>query len=215
MRGSVSRFPLTSTYCANLSASSLPPQMLQNTAYMARVLKVIWPSLHIDDYLPLPATSNSVSPTHDANSVHSMQSAHSNSGVHTNTSTSITNTNAGIPETIVPAAPTSSPVASPRDRKYSMDSTVTFESGDGDSDVDAALSDDEAELIGPMPDDNNNTPTITTSTSNNNVVNTSSTANNTTTSISYSIANRPIDGLRFLRELFAMSKFLQPEKRSV
>jgi hypothetical protein len=29
------------------------------------------------------------------------------------------------------------------------------------------------------------------------------------------VANRPIDGLRFLRELFAMSKFLQVEKRWV
>lgn len=187
--------------------------MLQNTAYMARVLKVIWPALHIEDYLPLPAASNSVSPAHDASSVHSMQSA-GNGNNNNNGSVPYTssNTNAGVPETIVPAAPTSSPVASPRDRKYSMDSTVTFESGDADSD--AQLSDEEAELIGPMPDDNNNNlislptaaPTSATSTG-------ITTGNNSASSSTYSIANRPIDGLRFLRELFAMSKFLQPEKR--
>lgn len=181
--------------------------MLQNTAYMARVLKVIWPALHIEDYLPLPATaSNSVSPSHDTGSVQSMHSTHS---AHT---TPYSNTNAGVPETIVPAAPTSSPVASPRDRKYSMDSTVTFESGDGDGDGDA-LSDEESDLIGPMPDDNINSMPFPTSTSTN-VTNTTGN-NNASTSTSYSVANRPIDGLRFLRELFAMSKFLQPEKRYV
>eukprot|EP01032_Pedospumella_encystans_P018134 gene18134-20651_t len=198
----------------SFSSSEICTSMLQNTVYMARILKVIWPALQIEDYLPHSTCSASSSvcsaPQSNANSLCASDSAHptkptststtlhTTNGVAKHANTSIADTNAGIPET-----PTSPP------RKHSIDSidsVVTFE---GDEAMEGGLSDQDDELIGPMPDEHhNNTHT--------DVANNNTGAMNVATSDDspVSVETRPIDGLRFLRELFAMSKFLQPEKRA-
>ena len=188
--------------------------MLQNTVYMARILKVIWPALQIEDYLPHStcSASNSVcsAPQSNANSLCASDSAHptkpitttnstlnTTNGVAMHTTNSIADTNAGIPET--PSSP-------PRKHSIdSIDSVVTFE---GDEVMEGGLSDQDDELIGPMPDQNNTHIDVTSN-------NTSASNVATSGASPANVETRPIDGLRFLRELFAMSKFLQPEKRYV
>jgi len=190
--------------------------MLQNTVYMAHILKVIWPALQIEEYLPHPTCSASSSVCSGAqsntNSLCASESAHptkpttnatsvtvsSTDGASKHT-TSIADTNAGIPET-----PSSPP------RKHSIDSVdsiVTFEGDDGEG-----LSDQDDELIGPMPDEHHNNTHMEVTNSNSTAANVAHTSSPSTTQRD-TVETRPIDGLRFLRELFAMSKFMQPEKR--
>lgn len=168
--------------------------MVQNTGYVARVLKVIWPALHIDDYIPTTGAKDSALLSQEQGSV-------------------------------APSSATVSPDLSPLHHE-GMDVVSSTSKGDGSgasggaedsiTAEDTIRSDssdtieDEEDFIGPTPSVMCTTETVVTPPGS--ALN-SAPNSNAQASAAVHAASRPIDGLRFLRELFAMSKFLTVEKR--
>lgn len=172
--------------------------MLQNTAYMARVLNVIWPALNIDNYLPaeapaLPAQGGSspqaVSPV-DRGNGEAMETGHRERSDSNSSSISSGEDVAliGPAPAVVRAAAAkegASPVVTPPLGSPELPPSPTNSAAEEAGDVDVV---DATAAQAPA-------------------------ASQREREREEVVANRPIDGLRFLRELFAMSKFLQVEKR--
>jgi hypothetical protein len=159
--------------------------MLQNTAYMARVLNVVWPALNIDNFLPAeepqaPSSSQTVSPAH-GDREDGTEGTPPGLGCSSGDSEEmVLGPMPAVPAVVqAVAGESSSPVVTPPlgspVQPLSPANSTASSAVEGSPPAEVALPE-----VAPE-----------------------------------STASRPIDGLRFLRELFAMSKFLQVEKRCV
>lgn len=176
--------------------------MLQNRAYMARVLNVVWPALNIDNYIPAEASQPPL-PAHGATSPQAVSPVDHGSGEamqterrdrsDSNSSSLSSGDGDGEDMALVGPAPAvvrassakegASPVVTPPLGSPALPPSPANSAAEGEEGRDAADTDVDA------------TPAPTGRASDREV------------------ADRPIDGLLFLRELFALSKFLQVEKR--
>jgi len=172
----------------SFSSTEICAQMLQNTAYMARVLNVIWPALNIDNFLPddadgeaQPAGSQTVSPTAEVSGA----GAAGGEGVEEEDDDDMVVVGP-MPAVVmaVGASNGSSPVVTPPLSSPPMPASPVNSASGSPVHPLSAGADANAAAAEPVPK-----PMIPT------------------------MATRSIDGLLFLRELFAMSKFLQVEKR--
>ena len=188
--------------------------MLQNTGYLARVLNVVWPALHIDNYLPAavaPSESRTVSPE-----ASDCEGPAARSGTQRGRTDSLDSEEMDVvvgpmPAAVVAATGSSSggavsPVVTPPHSGSAPTSpvaaptTAAVAAAGQEAHPPSPLSSPEISIHSvPAPIAQPSSPGIS-----------SIRADPQPQPVS-----RPIDGLLFLRELFAMSKFLQLEKRYV
>jgi hypothetical protein len=167
-------------------------QILQNPGYVVRVLNVVWPALNVDNYVtaeaPPAPTSQTVSPTtpNKAGGI-SRARSRSSSGEEGEVLVGPMPATTVVPAVVaaVAARGGSSPMVTPPLGSPALPASPTNSSAPGSPRQETRDSD------GADP------------------------ADAVVEGAGRGVANRPIDGLRFLRELFAMSKFLQVEKRWV
>lgn len=191
--------------------------MLQNTGYLARVLNVVWPALHIDNYLPAaaaPSESRTVSPEASDCEGPAVRSGTRRGRTDSLDSEEMDVVVGPMPAAVVAATGSSggavSPVVTPPHSGSAPTSPVAAPTT-STTNTAAAAAVQEAPPPSPL-----SSPEISIHSAPAPIAQPSSPGiSSIRADPQPQPVSRPIDGLLFLRELFAMSKFLQLEKRYV